>query len=89
MLGGNEMISVKTKSFEYRVSKVSILENGKPDCFAQRKREDGSWGKVESTTLRRLLAEIALKQTRGVRNIGYQNDNGRISRLSKKKKRAC
>ncbi len=53
MLGGNEMISVKTKSFEYRISKVSILENGKPDCFAQRKREDGSWGKVESTTLRR------------------------------------
>ena len=89
MLGGNEMISVKTKSFEYRISKVSILENGKPDCFAQRKREDGSWGKVESTTLRRLLAEIALKQTRGVRNIGYQNDNGRVSRLSKKKKRVC
>ncbi len=83
------MITVKTKSFEYRISKVSILENGKPDCFAQRKREDGSWGKVESTTLRRLLAEIALKQTRGVRNIGHKNDNGRVSRLSKKKKRAC
>ena len=83
------MISVKTKSFEYRISKIIINEKGKPDCFAQRKREDGSWGKVESTTLRRLLAEIALKQTRGVRNIGYQNDNGRIPRLFKKKKRAC
>ena len=89
MLGGNEMISVKTKSFEYRISKIIINEKGKPDCFAQRKREDDSWSKVESITLRRLLAEVGLKQTRGVRNIGHKNDNGRIPRLSKKKKRAC
>ncbi|WP_352408097.1 hypothetical protein [Acetoanaerobium noterae] len=63
------MINIRTKSFEYRVSKIIINEKGKPDCFAQRLKEDNTWGKVESITLRRLLAEVGLKQTRGVRNL--------------------
>ena len=63
------MINIRTKSFEYRISKIVIKEDGKPDCFAQRLKEDKTWGKVENVRLRRLLAELGLKQTRGVRNL--------------------
>ena len=59
------MINIRTKSFEYRISKIVIKDDGKPDCFAQRLKEDNTWGKG----LRRLLAELGLKQTRGVRNL--------------------
>ena len=63
------MINIKTKSFEYRISKIVIKDDGKSDCFAQRLKEDNTWGKVENVRLRRLLAELGLKQTRGVRNL--------------------
>ena len=82
------MISVQTKSYKYRISKLIVGEDGKADCKAQKLFKDG-WGNIENKRVRRLLAEIALKENKGVRSIGYKNDYGRVSRLSKKKKRAC
>ncbi len=71
------MISVKTRSFEYRIGKFEISEDGKLTCNAQR-RHAGLWEDVKEVRLKRLLAEFALKQNKGVRNIGTKNNETRI-----------
>lgn len=68
------MISVQTKSYKYRISKLIVGEDGKADCKAQKLFKDG-WGDLNNKRVRRLLAEIAFKRQRGCGRVEHRIEN--------------
>lgn len=78
--GGERVINIDMKHFEYRIRRIFITSEGKTDCDVQRKSPDG-WEDVDNKRLRRTLAELGLKRMGGYK---YEADKERLQHLSER-----